>query len=104
MNAGRFDEPIEIWNYTTETNSYGEPVKSYAKYLDAWGKIEYKVGREGIDANQLQHKQACNITMRYDPLISVYNEIRHNGSTFKIIAIQDLGRRAYMILNCEQSN
>lgn len=104
MNAGRFDEPIEIWNYTTETNSYGEPVKSYAKYLDAWAKIEYKVGREGIDANQLQHKQACNITIRYDPLISVYNEIRHNGSTFKIIAIQDLGRRAYMILNCEQSN
>ena len=104
MNAGRFDEPIEIWNYTTETNSYGEPVKSYAKYLDAWAKIEYKVGREGIDANQLQHKQACNITMRYDPLVSVYNEIRHNGSTFKIIAIQDLGRRAYMILNCEQSN
>jgi SPP1 family predicted phage head-tail adaptor len=104
MNAGRFDEPIEIWNYTTEANSYGEPVKSYAKYLDAWAKIEYKVGREGIDANQLQHKQACNITMRYDPLVSVFNEIRLNGNTFKIIAIQELGRRAYMILNCEQSN
>ena len=34
MNAGRFDELIELWNYTTETNSYGEPVKSWAKYKD----------------------------------------------------------------------
>lgn len=104
MNAGRFDELIELWNYTTETNSYGEPVKTWAKYTEAWARIEYKVGREGIDANQLQHKQACNITVRFDPLISVYNEIRHNGNTFKIVSIQDLGRKAYMILNCEQSN
>ena len=104
MNAGRFDELIELWNYTTETNSYGEPVKSWAKYKDVWAKIDYKVGRETVDANQLQHKQACNITVRFDSLISVYNEIKHNGNTFKVIAIQDLGRRAYMILNCEQSN
>jgi len=104
MNAGRFDELIELWNYTTETNSYGEPVKTWVKYTEVWARIEYKVGREGIDANQLQHKQACNITVRFDPLISVYNEIRHNGNTFKIISIQDLGRKAYMILNCEQSN
>ena len=104
MNAGRFDELIELWNYTTTTNDYGDRVKSWTKYKDVWARIEYKVGREGIDANQLQQKQACNITVRFDPLISVYNEIRHNGNTFKIISIQDLGRKAYMILNCEQSN
>lgn len=104
MNAGRFDELIELWNYTTTTNDYGDRVKSWTKYKDVWARIEYKVGREGVDANQLQQKQACNITVRFDPLISVYNEIRHNGNTFKIISIQDLGRKAYMILNCEQSN
>lgn len=104
MNAGRFDELIELWSYTTATNSYGEPVKTWAKYTDVWGRIEYKVGREGIDADQLQHKQSCNITVRFNSAISVYNEIKHNGNTFKIISIQDLGRKAYMILNCEQSN
>lgn len=104
MNAGRFDELIELWNYTTELNSYGENVKSWSKYKDVWARIEYKVGRETVDANQLQHKQACNITVRFDPLISVYNEIKYEGKTFKIISIQELNRRQYLILNCEQSN
>lgn len=103
MNAGRLDELIELWNYVTEVNSYGEHVKTYSKYKDVWAKLEYKVGREGIDADQLQHKQACNITVRYDPLISVFNEIKHEGNTFKIIAIQELGRRSYLMLNCERS-
>lgn len=104
MNAGRFDELIELWNYTTELNSYGENVKSWSKYKDVWARIEYKVGRESIDANQLQHKQTCNITVRFDPLISVYNEIKYDNKTFKIISIQELNRRQYLILNCEQSN
>ena len=104
MNAGRFDTLIELWNYTVETNLYGEPVKSWAKYKDVWARIEYKVGREQIDANQLQHKQSCNITVRFDPLISVFNEIRHDGNTFKVVSIQTLGRNEYLILNCDQSN
>lgn len=104
MNAGRFDELIELWNYTTELNAYGENVKSWSKYKDVWARIEYKVGRETVDANQLQHKQACNITVRFDPLISVYNEIKYEDKTFKIISMQELNRRQYLILNCEQSN
>jgi SPP1 family predicted phage head-tail adaptor len=103
MNAGRFDELIELWNYTTETNSYGEPVKSWAKYKDVWAKIDYKTSSETINAEQLQHQQKIQIMVRYDSTISVFNQVRHNGSVYKIISIAEQQRRMYLQLNCEQS-
>jgi len=103
MNAGRFDEPIELWSYTTEKNAYGEEIKTWAKYADAWAKIDYISGSELVAADKREHNQLIYFTIRFDPTISVYEQIKHNGIMHKIISISEINRRMYLKLYCEQS-
>lgn len=103
MNAGRFDEPVELWSYSVDQNEYGEPIKTWTKYADAWAKVDAISGSELVQAEKREHQQLFYFTLRYDPSITVYDQIKYNGFMHKIVTITELSRRMYLKLYCEQS-
>jgi SPP1 family predicted phage head-tail adaptor len=103
MNAGRFDELVELWSYTVENNSYGEPIKTWSKYEDAWARVEAISGSEIVSADKREHQQLYNITIRYNSSVSVYDQIKYNGIMHKIMTITEIDRKMYLRLYCEQS-
>ena len=102
MNAGRFDELIEVWRYTSEQNEYGEPIKTWTKVMDVYARVDYLSGTEEVNGEQWENKKNINIMVRYMSDLTVKDRIKHNEVYLNIISVSEVDRRMYQKLQCRE--
>jgi len=102
MNAGRFDELIEVWRYTSEQNEYGEPIKTWTKVMDVYARVDYLSGTEEVNGEQWENKKNINIMVRYMSDLTVKDRIKHNDVYLNIISVSEVDRRMYQKLQCRE--
>ena len=102
MNAGRFDELIEVWRYTSEQNGYGEPIKTWTKVMDVYARVDYLSGTEEVNGEQWENKKNINIMVRYMSDLTVKDRIKHNDVYLNIISVSEVDRRMYQKLQCRE--
>ncbi len=71
---------------------------------ECWAKIDPKVGREIIDADQVVHRITHVITIRARDSITAAMRVVYNGRTFSIFGVREImeaGRWTEM--QCEES-
>jgi SPP1 family predicted phage head-tail adaptor len=104
MNAGRFDDLISIYRYTTEINTdTGEPIKTWSKLADVWAEVKRKNGVEQVAAEQRENKQTATVKIRFYEGLSVLDRLVIDEVNYNIISINSIERRMYDELYCESS-
>lgn len=102
MNAGRFDQIVEIWRYTSVQNEYGEAIKTWTKISDIYAKVDYFNGSESVNGEQWENKQNQNVIIRYVSDLTVKDRIKHGDIFLNIISISEIDRRMYQKLQCKE--
>lgn len=93
MQTGRLDRRIVIQSVTTAADSYGEPIETWADLDTVWAAYEPLRGREYFEAQQIDAQLEAKFTIRYRDDITVQMRIVHDGDTYGIASVREIGRR-----------
>lgn len=105
MNAGNLDELITIQRATQAKNSAtGEVTNTWSTLEDAWAQVKPSESGSQINAGmQQQFKQRVVFKIRYTSNPTINDRILLDGETYHIIAITDIDRRMYLIVDAEKT-
>ena len=97
------DEILEIQNYTTNTNKYGEELKTFATVCKEWARVEWTMQRGGEDYEGAKQtsKNTVHFTIRYNTAVKPDFLILYESEYYDILHINHIGRRRFTILVCE---
>jgi head-tail adaptor len=106
MRIGQSDRRIEVQNYTTSTNAYGERVPSWSTLVTVWaelmkageGMAEKITGDQDMPVQRLRFKIRSSTDTR---AINPADRVIYNSNTYTIQGIEEVGRNDQLILLCE---
>lgn len=101
MRAGLLDRKVTVQSRTvTQDADYGSEQTVWGTFATAWARFEERGGTESERANREYTARNATVTMRF---ISGVNAdmrlLEPDGSTWQIISVSHLKRRAVMELN-----
>ncbi len=102
MNIGKRDRLITLQApAAVPQNAFGEPAPvAFTDVAAEWAAIEYKPGNEGFLADQQTPTQRVSFTLRYRPDVRPTWQLRHEGKTYQITDVAEIGRRRGTLLTC----
>lgn len=100
MPLGDLDRRISLYTSTTAYNSFGEPTLTWALNGSVWAGIAYEVTPENFKSDQLIATQRMQFMIRYKSLTEKWKVV-YGGKTYDILSIEEVGRKNYLLLNCE---
>ncbi|MFO1212802.1 MAG: phage head closure protein [Paenacidovorax caeni] len=89
MQAGRLDQRVTVEQFTTTTDSWGQPVEKWAPMFTCWAAVEPLTGREFIAAQAAQSEVTARIRMRFRPWMTAQDRVIHNGTIYSIESVID---------------
>lgn len=101
---GNLDRRITIKTVTRAANSYGEPVESYSTLDTVWAarvNPGLRGSNEDYEQGQLVSTRIVNWHIRYLSTVREDMLVEYDGEDYKIIAIEETGRKWGMILRTE---
>lgn len=93
MNAGKLDRRISIFTTTTARDGAGQPIATAVLLASVWASVEQLRGREPFQGDQFNAQQTTIFTIRYRDDIDATMSIAHDGESYDIQSIKELGRR-----------
>ena len=97
MRAGQLDHYVLIEQPTETTDAYGQAVKSWATYVDAWAGIAPLRGSERILAGQEAAGADTKITMRYVSGVTAKMRVNEDGTLYDIKFVSDVRKQGEMM-------
>ena len=65
MQIGKLRHKVEIQRYNESVDAYGEPIKQWEHYSNAWTSIRPLTGREPFNDKEFHTEQTHKIVMRW---------------------------------------
>jgi SPP1 family predicted phage head-tail adaptor len=105
MNAGNLDELVLLQRATqTKSATTGEVVETWETIDSFWAQIKYNESGSEVNAGmQSQFKQRATFKIRWHSDTRIDDRIYFNSESYKILAITDIDRRMYMIIDTEKT-
>ena len=102
MNIGKLDRLITLQAPATVPQAgNGELApKAFADVAQVWAGIYYALGNEAVQAGELTATQRIVFTTRYRADVQPTWQLVHEGKTFQITDVAELGRRQGLKLTC----
>ena len=106
MKAGKLRKRIEVHGYTEAQDSYGEPIRTWAKVTDGdrWAQIEPLTGRELLQAQQIGGEVTHRVRMRYFASVTTKTKLKVGTRYLEVVSVlnpNELG--AEMELLCKEA-
>ena len=106
MNFGKLDRRIRIVTPTKSKNLYGEDITTSSSTIQVWAQITPKSSGSGteFEADAFTRIENLDIYIRYSndtKGIGSNNYIVYDNKTYSINSVQEIGRGAGLILECE---
>jgi SPP1 family predicted phage head-tail adaptor len=100
MNFGKFDRQLLLQRPAVVTqNDFGEEASAGFEDVEAvYGEQKPGTGSESFLAQQQTAQQAVTWQIRYRADLTTTWQLVYEGCTYQIIAIQEVGRRAGLLL------
>ncbi|TVT39631.1 head-tail adaptor protein [Hymenobacter setariae] len=100
MNFGKFDRQLLLQRpAVVAQNDFGESAPAgFEDVATVWGEQKPGTGAESVIGQQQTAQQAANWQIRYRADITPTWQFVCEGHTYQIIAIQEVGRRAGLLL------
>ena len=90
MRAGRLRHPIDIQAATETRNAHGDVVPEWATIVRRRAAIVPLVGRELMEAKQINSRTTHRLLMRYWADLTPSHRIVHKDRNLNIISIRNL--------------
>ena len=93
MNAGKLDRRVEIRSQTLSQDNAGQPIPTTVLVATVWAHAEQLRGREPFQGDQFNAQQLAVFQIRWRSDIDETMTITHDGETYDIQSIREIGRR-----------
>lgn len=93
MRSGDLDRDIEIQEFTTQKNTFGEEIKAWTTLYNMRAKVTPVRGEERYAALQNTAAAEVKFKIRYREDISTLNGVLYEGRSYDIVAVMELGRK-----------
>ena len=104
MDIGKLRHRIEIQNYTTTDDDFGQPIKTWMARDTVWAWIRPMSGNEQLTAKQVTAEITHKVTIRYHATITVTDRIKFGSRYFDINFIGNFDERnVFMELMCKET-
>lgn len=101
MNAGQMDRQIVLQTYSTTTDDWNHPVKTWADLATVWASKVDKRETERNELNQTVALTSTTWTIRYRSDIDTTARIKYGTKIYEIRGIKELGRREGLQITTE---
>lgn len=88
--AQQLNTRIELQRFTTTTNDFGEEIKEWSTYAEAFAKVEPMVGREYLAASAEVGEVKLKVTIRYRPDTTRLDRVIVRGDALEIVDAQNI--------------
>jgi SPP1 family predicted phage head-tail adaptor len=95
IEAGRLRQRVTIQESTETETAGGDVLKDWEDMDTVWASIEPLRGREYFDGRVVEAEQTVRIRMRYRSDVTEAMRIVHNGTTYEIRNVADVGMRGH---------
>ena len=103
MPAGKLRYYIEIQQFSSVKNDFGEVTKSWTTFANCWAEVKPIKASEYFTANSENFKVSHRVVIRYIEGIKPGMRIIHEGRTFEVVGVRDyFERHQYLELMCEE--
>lgn len=103
MEAGRLRKRIVIREKHVTQNEYGAEVPTMVEFATLWGAVEPLVGREYLEAKQVQADVSHKVKCRYLAGVKPSMEVTLGDRIFTIDSVINIQERgAEMVLMCRE--
>ncbi len=103
-DVGAMDRQIVLRQYTATTNDYGEETLSWSDLATVWAKVDYPV--TGTDERQSSAQptafQTVVFTIRYRTDVEPKMRVEYGSDELDIIAVSEIGRRAFTVIEAQK--
>lgn len=96
MRAGKLRHLVTIFRTTVAYDDAGHETEAHAEVEDAWVSIEPLAGTEAVEAKQLHATVTHKVRKRHGELITPDCWFSHEGRTFNIKVVRNMGERDVM--------
>lgn len=105
MEAGKLDRQITLETNTPTANDYGEHTAGWGNAEMVWANVRYQTPKEVFQADQLSALQVAIFMIRYRTgIAAAKNRVIHDGQTYNITGVSEIGRREGLQLIGEAEN
>lgn len=95
-SIGLLDRRITLQRPTASQDGAGEMVPTWSTIDTVWARSENVTGSEPFEGEQFNAQRKQNFTIRYRSDLDETCQIVHDGDTYDIQAIMELGRREFL--------
>lgn len=101
MRAGRMDRRVTLQQRTMAApNDYSEKIPSYSTLATVWAEKRDVSGREFFSSNQPHAESSTRFVIRYRSGLTPIHRLVHDGVTYDIVHVAEIGRRVGLELVC----
>lgn len=93
MQAGTLDRRIVIQTFTTTQDGAGQPVPTPSTLATVWAAVDSLRGKEPFQGEQFNAQRVSVFKIRWRDDIDETMQIVHDGDTYDIQSIIEVGRR-----------
>ena len=103
MEIGALDQRVALQELT-ETNNFGEVVKTYATQATVWAKVVSQKGSESFEAARQGSIRSIKVLIRYRTDIETDWRVSWQGQLYNVVDVdRSLRRDGELWLMCETS-
>lgn len=99
--AQELNTRIQLQRFSSTTNDFGEEIREWSTYGEAFAKVEPMVGREYLAASAEVGEVKLKVTIRYRADTTRLDRVIVRGDVFEIVDAQDIKyQRRELLLYC----
>lgn len=99
--AGKLDRRIALWKATISYNDLNEPVETFALHATFWAQVVHLSTKEIYDSESVRACKYAKFIVRYRTDVTEKDRVIHDGQSYKIQGITEMGRREMLELMTE---
>lgn len=100
MNIGKMKRRICIEQFTTDKDTFGQPIKTWAELKSVWADIRPLGTTERFEAAQVNRQVELRMRIHYRTDITEQMRILYEGDYYDIQGIKEIGYRQALELLC----
>lgn len=105
MQSGKFDRMISIEKFSSSgRDAYGQPTKEWTLVANAWAQKRTQSSREIFQADKVENINTEIFIIRYVPGVKTDMRIQHEGNTYNIRGVMEIGRNKELQLVAEHGS
>ena len=100
IDIGSLDKRITLHKIVVTYDDYGSEIR-LESISTAWANVKWKSSKESEDEGDLKGNYKISVAIRYISDITTKDKITYDSRKYDIINYKELGRKRFIILECE---